>query len=94
MTNLSPNRHAWYSPVKQFALSETKHTRHHRNMKRSLLVNPFEPELSPESRRLGGFMSVRGGFTFVQAGLTFKFDKNPTNVYCFIFQFGGAWSFV
>jgi len=35
-----------------------------------------------------------GGFTFVQGGLTFKFDKNSTELYCFIFQFWGAWSIV
>jgi len=27
-------------------------------------------------------------------GLTFKFDQNSTNLYCFIFQFRGGWSFV
>jgi len=32
---------------------------------------------------------VRVGFTFVQGGLTFKFDKNSTNLKAFIFQFGG-----
>jgi len=32
---------------------------------------------------------------YVRAGeLDFKFDKNSTNLLCFIFQFGGAWSFV
>ena len=30
---------------------------------------------------------VNRGFTFVQGGVTFKFDKNSTNLLCFIFQF-------
>jgi len=33
-------------------------------------------------------MFVRRGFTFVQGGLAFKFDKNSANLWCFIFQFG------
>jgi len=51
-------------------------------------------EPSPESRPKEGFTFVRGDFTFVQWGLTFEFDKNSTNIQCFIFQFWGAWSFV
>jgi len=47
----------------------------------------FVSEPSPERRQ-------QGGFTFVRGGLTFKFDKNSTNLYCFIFRFGGAWSYV
>jgi len=33
--------------------------------------------------------SSKGGFTFVQGGLTFRYDKNSTYLKCFIFQFGG-----
>ena len=29
-------------------------------------------------------MFVREGLTFVQGGLTFKFDKNSTNLLCFM----------
>jgi len=29
----------------------------------------------------------------VRGGLTFNFDKNSTTLWCFIFQFGAAWSF-
>jgi len=36
----------------------------------------------------GGALRLWGG------GLTLKFDKNFTDLYCFKFQFGGAWSFV
>ena len=36
----------------------------------------------------------RGALRSCRRGLTFKFDKNSTNFYCFIFQFGGSWSFL
>ena len=30
----------------------------------------------------------------MRGGLTLKIDKNSTDLQCFMFQFGGAWSFV
>jgi len=39
-----------------------------------------EPGPSPESRQYEGFTFVRESFTFVQGGLTFKFDKSSTNL--------------
>jgi len=44
---------------------------------------------------IGGLYVCAGGlYVHVWGGLTFKFDKNSTNLQCFIFQFGRAWSFV
>ena len=40
----------------------------------------IQPEVSPESRQYGGFKFAREGFGFVQWDLTFKVDKNSTNL--------------
>jgi len=37
---------------------------------------------------IGGLYVCVGGFTFVQWGLTFKFDKSSINVQCFVSQYG------
>ena len=41
-----------------------------------------------------GLYVCAGALHLRRRGLIFKFDKNSTDLYCFIFQFGGAWSFV
>ena len=43
-------------------------------------LNYVQAEPLPESRQQGVFAFVRRGFTFVQGGLTLKFDKNSTNL--------------
>ena len=42
----------------------------------------------------GALCLCGGTLRLCRGGLTFKFNKNSTDSQCFIFQFGGAWSFV
>jgi len=55
----------------------------------SLQQNRRQNVVNREALRLCG-----GSFRSCRGGLDIQIDKNSTNLQCFIFQIGGAWSFV